>query len=282
VRSASSALPEVERVSGTAVFARATEPLLHARLLVGAAGLIVTSDDTFADIVERYMLSWGMPSFRARSAADFSERRGVQGAETWFIIADADHSGSPELELAVASARASMPAHVIDIGTGYPIRKPLRQSTLFDAIVRVFGDVREPAVTVTSPRSRPASATILVVEDNARLQRLLKLQFDDLGVRVDFASDGLQAIEAVARGSYAMVFMDCQMPNMDGLTATRTIRAQELRGGTHMPIVAMTANAFAEDRAACIEAGMDDYLAKPVRLTDLRGALQRWLSEAAL
>jgi two-component system, sensor histidine kinase and response regulator len=260
----------------TARFARATRPLIGARTLLGAAGLIVTSDDTFADIVESYMLSWGMRSYRARNAGDFGERRGVHEGTTWFIIADADQIGGPELELAVASARGSTPTHVIDVGSDHPIRKPLRQSTLFDAIARVFGDVREPVIVVAAPRSQPTSGTILIVEDNASLQRLLKLQFDDLGVHVDFASDGLEAIDAVTHGSYVMIFMDCQMPNMDGLTAARTIRALELASGTHLPIVAMTANAFAEDRAACIEAGMDGYLAKPVRLADLRGALERW------
>jgi len=110
-----------------------------------------------------------------------------------------------------------------------------------------------------------------------RLQRLLKLQFDDLGVPVTFVSDGLEAVDAASRERYAMIFMDCQMPNMDGLAATRAIREEEQRSGAvRVPISAMTANAFAEDRAACLEAGMDDYLSKPVRLADLRGMLERW------
>ncbi len=117
---------------------------------------------------------------------------------------------------------------------------------------------------------------ILVAEDNTRLLRLLKLQFDELGVPVTFVSDGLEAIEALQREHYSLVFMDCQMPNLDGIAATKAIREEERRTGGHVPIAAMTANAFAEDRDACIAAGMDDYLAKPVRLADLRTMIERW------
>jgi CheY-like chemotaxis protein len=73
-----------------------------------------------------------------------------------------------------------------------------------------------------------------------------------------------------------MVFMDCQMPNLDGLDATKVIRSEERLTGRHLPITAMTANAFAEDRAACLAAGMDDYLSKPVKLADLRAKIERW------
>ena len=117
---------------------------------------------------------------------------------------------------------------------------------------------------------------MLVAEDNGRLRRLLSLQFESLGVGVDFVPDGVQALEAIKRRGYALVLMDCQMPNMDGLTATRLIRELEQKAGGHMPIVAMTANAFAEDRAACIAGGMDDFLGKPVRLDDLRRMVSRY------
>jgi CheY-like chemotaxis protein len=97
-------------------------------------------------------------------------------------------------------------------------------------------------------------------------------------VPVTFVSDGLQATEALSRNEYAMMFMDYQMPNMDGMSATKAIRNEERQNGGHVPIVAMTANAFAEDREACLAAGMDDYLAKPVKLADLRAVIERWSS----
>ena len=90
-----------------------------------------------------------------------------------------------------------------------------------------------------------------------------------------FAVDGAQVVEAVASGRFAMIFMDCHMPNLDGFGATRAIRAAEA-AGARIPIVAMTANAFKEDRDACLAAGMDDYLPKPVRIRDLRAAVDRW------
>ncbi|MGP6156820.1 MAG: response regulator, partial [Vulcanimicrobiaceae bacterium] len=78
------------------------------------------------------------------------------------------------------------------------------------------------------------------------------------------------------RERFSLVFMDCQLPELDGLLATRLIRDEEKHRGGHVPIVAMTANAFPEDREACIQAGMDDYLAKPVRRAQLRDAIERW------
>jgi CheY-like chemotaxis protein len=93
---------------------------------------------------------------------------------------------------------------------------------------------------------------------------------------VVFVSDGRQAVDAVLREFYALVFMDCQMPIMDGLAATRAIREGKRTRGGHIPITAMTANAFCEDRDACIAASMDHYLAKPVKSADLRTTLERW------
>ncbi len=122
----------------------------------------------------------------------------------------------------------------------------------------------------------PTNGTVLVAEDNEPLRRLLKQQFEDLGVAVTFVFDGRQALEAIRSERYAMVFMDCQMPNLDGLDATKLIRHEERLTGQHLPITAMTANAFAEDRAACLAAGMDDYLSKPVKLADLRAKIERW------
>jgi len=96
---------------------------------------------------------------------------------------------------------------------------------------------------------------------------------------VKFAGDGLQVIDLLNRERFSLVFMDCHMPNMDGLEATRTIRDRERQHGGHVTIVAMTANAFAEDRELCLAAGMDDYMAKPVRLNDLREMMARWAAK---
>jgi signal transduction histidine kinase/ActR/RegA family two-component response regulator len=133
---------------------------------------------------------------------------------------------------------------------------------------------------------RPAAgsepARILLVEDNPVNHRLAILQLQKLGYEAASAFNGLDAIAATSKDTYELVFMDCQMPEMDGLTATRAIRASERhRGVDHVRIVAMTANARPEDREACLEAGMNDYIAKPVRLDDMRGALERWIATRA-
>jgi two-component system, sensor histidine kinase and response regulator len=159
---------------------------------------------------------------------------------------------------------------------------------LFDAIVRA--SEKRPPEARSAVKAQPGiqqarpleiSLPVLVAEDNVRLQRLLKLQFEELGVPVSFVSDGQQAVEAVGSNGYSMVFMDFQMPNLDGLSATRAIRARETETGAHIPIAAMTADAFAEDREACIAAGMDDYVAKPVKLEDLRRIVSRWTVRSA-
>ena len=97
-----------------------------------------------------------------------------------------------------------------------------------------------------------------------------------LGVEADIANNGIEALEAVTSGNYRLVLMDCQMPEMDGFEATRCIRAQDGYCAT-VPIIAMTANAFAEDREACLAAGMNDYLSKPVREGELRAKMEQWL-----
>jgi two-component system sensor histidine kinase/response regulator len=265
----------------TARFARAPVlPAVQVRQLVGIGGLIVSGDDLFAQIVERYMTTWSMESRRVLSRSEVTHALKSVDGPTWVVVADLDDIGLPDIGVTIDALRAIVPDRVIAIGKDGPLRKPIRASSLFDAITHA-ADMKG-----AHPRSESAAAEpdttpltngpVLVAEDNARLLRLLKLQFDELGVPVTFVSDGLQAIEALRREHYSLVFMDCQMPNLDGLSATKAIREEESRTGGHVPIAAMTANAFAEDRAACIAAGMDDYLAKPVRLGDLRTMIERW------
>jgi signal transduction histidine kinase/AmiR/NasT family two-component response regulator len=128
-----------------------------------------------------------------------------------------------------------------------------------------------------------SSTRILVVEDNLVNQQVAVAMLTHLGCSVDVAADGRQAIEAQQRTAYDLIFMDCQMPLMDGFAATCAIRDNELRSGAgengsaRVPIVAMTANALRDDRERCLTAGMDDYVAKPFRQQQLRAVLERWL-----
>jgi CheY-like chemotaxis protein len=115
---------------------------------------------------------------------------------------------------------------------------------------------------------------ILLAEDNAMNRRLALLLLERMGYSADVAENGQEVLDAVARSSYDLIFMDVQMPEMDGLEATRRIRAA-YPGDARPRIVALTANALAEDREATVQAGMDDYVSKPIRPAELEDALRR-------
>ncbi len=122
---------------------------------------------------------------------------------------------------------------------------------------------------------------VLVVEDNIVNQKVAVRLLEKCHCRVDIAADGQEAVDAIARIAYDCVLMDCLMADMDGFAATAIIRQRELATGQHVPIIAMTANAMQGDRERCLEAGMDDYLSKPVKVEALRDILNKWVGECA-
>ncbi len=131
----------------------------------------------------------------------------------------------------------------------------------------------------------PASPadTVLLVEDNEANTMLALRQLETLGYAATAVSNGRDAVEAVValegarEAPYGLILMDCQMPEMDGFAATREIRRKQGRDGRRVPIIAMTANATEHDREACMAAGMDDYITKPVMIEALRAVLARWM-----
>jgi signal transduction histidine kinase/CheY-like chemotaxis protein len=147
------------------------------------------------------------------------------------------------------------------------LRKSAQQSAPAPHIPPVSAEVRI--------RERFSDCRILVVDDEPLNREVAQLQLEDIGLRVDMAADGLQAVAMAARTAYSAIFMDVQMPQMNGLDATRRIR--QLPGYETTPIIAITAGVFAEDRSACIEAGMDDFLSKPFELEGLYATLLRSL-----
>jgi signal transduction histidine kinase len=146
-------------------------------------------------------------------------------------------------------------------------------------------------IAASAPRNGSLGATgaaprwgarILVAEDNAVNQEVAVAMLESLGCEVDVAGNGREALEGIARGPYDLVFMDCQMPEMDGFQATRAIREREARRSPsdsrpRQVIVALTAHALQGDRERCLDAGMDDYVSKPFNFEDLEAALRRWL-----
>ena len=159
--------------------------------------------------------------------------------------------------------------------------RPVRQSTLRLAIEE---SMQRSASTPSLPLDEPQTATearpleglrVLVAEDNAVNTKLAVMLLGRLGCKVQTAANGVEALAALTRGPVDLVLMDCEMPEMDGFATTREIRRRE-GGRVHTPIIAMTANAMDSDRQRCLDAGMDDYLSKPVRAPLLRAALERW------
>jgi len=172
------------------------------------------------------------------------------------------------------------PAIMRDAGFETSLTKPVKQSALFDAIVNaVAGRQRIKRFEHPQPSAPPSlrlDVRVLVAEDNPVNQKLAIRQLKKLGIEADPVSNGVEALEALERIPYDLVLMDCQMPEMDGFEATRQIRAREGHQ-KHTPVIALTANALQGDRERCLDAGMDDYLAKPVSENDLAHALERWL-----
>jgi two-component system, sensor histidine kinase and response regulator len=168
--------------------------------------------------------------------------------------------------------------------------KPLHPEKLRRTLARVMAHTRpaplevpvEPPAPIAPAPAVPQRAAILVAEDNRVNQKVILLQLRHLGYNADIVQNGREAVEAVQRKAYALILMDAQMPEMDGIAATRRIRAAQTAGEPGFPrelrIIAMTANAMAGDREMCLDAGMDDYLAKPVRPEALRDTLQRYLA----
>ncbi len=121
---------------------------------------------------------------------------------------------------------------------------------------------------------------VLLVEDNLVNRKLAKRILEKLGCLVDTAENGAEGVRMHQGSAYDAVFMDCQMPVMDGFEAAQRIRARSTTSGQHLPIIAVTANVLPDDRARCLDSGMDDFIPKPVRPIDFAQALARWCGHA--
>jgi two-component system, sensor histidine kinase and response regulator len=261
--------------------------------------LVVDDDVMSRDILSRYLASWGLHVGTAataqegldalRVAASFEEPYdlalldmrmpdigGLELGRT--ILSDASLNGA---KLILITAFDSFDQGREAIGSGFAayLTKPIRQSYLYDAIVEArYG---EQTMAYPEPGAMQDHATregaILLVEDNEVNRRITLKQLENLGYQAECVTNGREALERTATEPFDVILMDCQMPVMDGFEATRAIRKREGRTGTHVPIVAMTANALTGDRDACFSAGMDDYLSKPLAMNELQAALARWL-----
>jgi signal transduction histidine kinase/CheY-like chemotaxis protein len=242
-----------------------------------------TNPVVFADGAEalRGMLSAttaGEPYDAALIDFALAETNGIEVAAT--IRAQASLRSTPLLMVTAYDdpGRARMARSA---GFAAYLIKPVGQSQLYDALsdaVHAQSRTVEPVAAASDVVAR--NERVLIVEDNQVNQRLAVKQLQRLGFTADTVANGREAVDAQAREPYALIFMDVQMPVMDGFEASAEIRRAEIRTRRHVPIVAMTANALKEDREACLAAGMDDYVSKPVSLGALRSILERWLPAA--
>jgi len=218
---------------------------------------------------------------------------GMDGIELAKRIKEAPELSSIRLVLLTSMGRRGDDPRAESAGLAAYLTKPVRQSELYDCLLSVMGspaDPQEPVPWQTAvrqtrmqrgdkrmvsrpPRDRPL---ILLAEDNPVNQKVAVKMLENLDYDVAVAANGREALDALAHTTYAAVLMDVQMPEMDGYEATAEIRRREEGSPRHIPIIAMTANALAGDREKALEAGMDDYLAKPVKPAKLNAVLERW------
>jgi two-component system sensor histidine kinase/response regulator len=208
---------------------------------------------------------------------------GLDGIETGKrILALPGLPALPHLVMVTAYGREEVLKQAEESGFENVLIKPVTSSILFDTAVVALGGDREHAEAAQAGPSVDADllrgAHVLLVEDNEINQEVAVGQLEDANVFVDLAENGEVAIRLIGENTYDVVLMDMQMPVMDGVTATRALRADPRF--RNLPIIAMTANAMASDRELCLEAGMNDHIAKPIDPHQLFGVLRRWIRRA--
>lgn len=188
----------------------------------------------------------------------------------------------PRLVLLAPVALRARKEEMIAAGMDVMLTKPVRLNKLEAALAGTIQPVRDhPADSTLCPAGKISPAAhVLIVEDNPVNRKVVLYMLQKLALQSESASNGREALEALAKSRYDLVLMDCQMPEMDGFEATAAIRRRERSArAKRMPIIAMTANAMHGDREKCLAAGMDDYLTKPLALGDLEAALKIWLPQ---
>lgn len=297
-------------------------PIVVSRDLRGRCLCIVDDHSTNRRILEHYAKRWGIRCLLAEDGPHglvLLREAAARGHVCDFAIIDMQMPGMNGLELArairaestLASTRLVLLTSQGQRGdataaqaAGYVayLTKPVRESLLYECLLTIvssgegqstdqIAQLRLITRHSLAEANARATARILVAEDNIVNQKVTVRMLEKLGYRVDLVANGLEALDAVNRIAYAAILMDCQMPEMDGFTATAEIRRWEISRESHVatgnllsrhvPIIAMTANARREDRDQCLAAGMDDYISKPVQSKVLAEVLARWIDTSA-
>jgi len=201
----------------------------------------------------------------------------ISGIDVARQIATQGLSHAPRIMMVTAKEKEKLLSSGEELDIAAIIDKPVQASTLFDAIQQLFGYTKSAATPAPDAAAHWQNVNLLLVEDHELNRQVARGLLERVGISVVDAVNGAVAVEMVKSGSYDLVLMDIQMPVMDGLTATRLIRQSSDQRVQQIPIVAMTANAFARDRQASLQAGMNDHLTKPIDPKELYALLQRWL-----
>jgi two-component system, sensor histidine kinase and response regulator len=277
------------------------------RDLIGLRVLIVEDNATNRHILHHQLSSWGMYSDSVENgpqALSLLRAAAARGKPYDLAIMDMNMPHMDGIELAQAikadpmirDVRAIMLTSIIgqrseaerayQAGILACLSKPVRQVDLYRCLVNTIGTSAANAPSkkmVGTPdltqRKAQFQGLVLLAEDNPVNQEVALAMLEGFGCRVEVVANGCEAVESSAHRRYDLILMDCQMPEMDGFSATAEIRRQEKANGQHLPIIALTANAMASDREECLAAGMDDYLCKPFKQEQLHAVLQRWLRE---
>jgi two-component system, sensor histidine kinase and response regulator len=275
---------------------RAKRPTPQWRALSDLPVLIVDDNATNRKILEEVLTNWHMrPTAVESGPAAFEKLEESRRANQPFAVVLLD-GHMPDMDGFAVAERISRDARyaglklVILTSAGSPgdvnrcrklgisasLSKPVKQSELFDVIINVIGEAtgKRPRGPQRHKRgSAKGKLRVLIAEDNEINQLVARRIFEKLGHKVKVVSNGCEALSAVQARPFDLVAMDVQMPEMDGLDATIAIRDLEKKTGTHIPIMAMTAHAMKGDRERCLAAGMDGYVAKPIRAQVLRKAI---------
>jgi signal transduction histidine kinase/CheY-like chemotaxis protein/HPt (histidine-containing phosphotransfer) domain-containing protein len=287
------------------------------RDLHGARALIITSQQSFGDRLGTFFTNWGLHSQSTAAAADALARlrRGAQLRERGaFDLVAIDLSSmrttavglvrnvtrEPALDnvrFVFLAGADPVPSELKEHPRGVLVARMAPEHELRKAMTDLFtggqtpsealpnfataGVASPPGTGTEQPQHGTLRGHVLLVEDNPVNRKVVEKLISLLGLTHDHAENGEEALQKLARNSYNLVLMDCQMPIMDGYSATRLYREEEGRAadGRHLPIIAMTANAMAGDRERCLASGMDDYLSKPLNRGQLAETLRRWLAK---
>lgn len=273
------------------------QPPASPELLQGLRVLIVDDNSTNRRILAEMLTSWGMvPVLVCDAEAALTElRRPGNGQDYGLVLTDVHMPGQSGFDLVrraresgvyvkgvvvmlTSGDRAEDVEMCRDLGVSTYLIKPIKQSELFNAILQALGAAHhEQWATATAANAREATRPlhVLLAEDSIINQKLAVGLLERWGHRVTVANDGREAVTCTQQQAFDVILMDIQMPELDGLDATREIRQQEAGTDRHTPIIAMTAHALQGDRERCLSVGMDDYLTKPIRFEQLFERLER-------